>query len=250
MFQLEDVVHQRRDDEAIVRWNGDQFRFCQAFAPDGSQDVFFPDGLQGLFFVVGVDVDDLDLLGEEEAETHRLFGDAIPTGHGNDDDRLLEVDEIEGSYVLHLALDAGVVAFDGQHDADEEWHEESRDPGSGDELCYEHDDEGNAGCDGANPLTNMCQRRPGCFFHLLPVNDHTGLREREGEECADGVEGDQAVGDAAKEDEDEGGEAGEGVDAVGEEQAAAAKDEDMREIIVEWRWPWRVGESRRRRCWR
>ncbi len=31
--------------------------------------------------------------------------------------RLLEVDEVERGHVLHLALDAGVVALDGQHDA-------------------------------------------------------------------------------------------------------------------------------------
>ena len=46
------------------------------------------------------------------------------------------------------------------------------------------------------------------LLHLLPVHDHAGLREGEGEECADGVEGDQAVGDAAEEDEDEGCKAG------------------------------------------
>ena len=233
MFQLEDVVHQRRDDEAIVRWNGDKFRFGQAFAPDGDQDVFFPDGLQCLFLVVGVDVDDLDLLGKKETETHRLFGDAVPTGHGNDDDGLLEVDEIEGRSVLHLALDAGVVAFDGQHDADEERHEKSRDPGASDELRYEHNDEGNAGCDGASAVDEHVPETAGVLLHLLPVNYHACLREGEGEEGADGVEGDQAVGNAAEEDEDDGGEAGEGVDAVGEEEAAAAKDEDVRKVIVE-----------------
>ena len=47
---------------------------------------------------------DLDLLGEQETETHRLFGDAVPSGHGDDDDGLLKVDEVEGvlSFISRL----------------------------------------------------------------------------------------------------------------------------------------------------
>src|ERR1700734_340255 len=55
-----------------------------------------------------------------------------------------------------------------------------------------------------------------------PVHDHACLREREGEEGADGIERDEAVRDAAEDDEQNGCEGGEGVDAVGVEQTAAA----------------------------
>ena len=65
------------------------------------------------------------------------------------------------------------------------------------------------------PLTNMRQWRPLLSLLLsLPVDD-PGLAEGEGEEGADGVERDEAVGDASKHDENDGGEAREGVDARG-----------------------------------
>ena len=69
-------------------------------------------------------------------------------------------------------------------------------------------------------------------FLFAPVLHHAGLRQRKGEEGADSVEGDELIGDAAEGDEDERGKSGKGVDAVREEQAASAQDEDVGKIVV------------------
>ena len=69
-----------------------------------------------------------------------------------------------------------------------------------DEFGDQHDDGGDAGGDGAESVDEHAQA--GCGAAMLhPVHDHAGLREREGHESADGVERDEAVGDAAEEDE-------------------------------------------------
>jgi hypothetical protein len=59
------------------------------------------------------------------------------------------------------------------------------------------------------------------------------LRECEGEEGADSVERDEPIGDAAEDDEQDGGERGQRDDAMGVEQTAAANDEDAGKILVE-----------------
>ena len=82
------------------------------------------------------------------------------------------------------------------------------------------------------------------------MHDHAGLRQREGEERADGIEGDDAVDVAAEQDEDDAGQCGERVDAVGEEQAAPAQGEDMGQVVVDGNGAGDAREVRRRRCWR
>lgn len=62
--------------------------------------------------------------------------------------------------------------------------------------------------------------------------DHAGLGESEGEKGADGEERNEAVGNAAEDDEKRRGEADERDDAVRVEQAPSADHEDMREEVV------------------
>ncbi len=66
-----------------------------------------------------------------------------------------------------------------------------------------------------------------------PVHDHAGLGEGESHECADGVERDQAISDAAEEDEQSCGEPDQNVNAPREEQAASAEREDVGQIAFE-----------------
>ena len=68
---------------------------------------------------------------------------------------------------------------------------------------------------------------------LLPVDDHAGLGEGEGEEGADGVERDDVVDVAAEQDEDDCRQKCEGIYPVGVQQAASAQDEDMGQEIVQ-----------------
>ena len=84
------------------------------------------------------------------------------------------------------------------------------------------------------PLTNM--RTVSAALGALPVHDHAGLGQREGQERADGVEGDQAVGDAAEDDEQQRGERDQDVNAPGVEQAAAAEQKDVRADNRRGRW--------------
>ena len=85
------------------------------------------------------------------------------------------------------------------------------------------------------PLMSMRCVEPAAAF-ALPVHHHAGLREREGEERADSEERNQPVGDAAEDDQQQCGEADQRVDAVRVEQAAAAHQEDVRQIVAHARW--------------
>ena len=83
------------------------------------------------------------------------------------------------------------------------------------------------------PTPLMIMRRTDALAALpLPVHHHARLGEREGEEGADGEERDEAIGDAAEDDQQECGEADQRNDAVGVEQAAPADLEDVRQIVV------------------
>ena len=148
---------------------------------------------------------------------------------------LIEVVEADGAVDGDLAGDAVVVALDGDHEEDQRGDEDGGDPRAFGELGDEDDDEGDAGGDGSDAVDDHAAGGA-VAAEALPVDDHAGLGEGEGEEGADGEERDEAVGDSAEDDEQEGGEADEGEDAVGVEQAAAADLEDVGEIVVHARW--------------
>src|SRR2546423_13696802 len=81
------------------------------------------------------------------------------------------------------------------------------------------------------PFTRALFRQCGPRF-FLPVHDHAELRERKGQEGADGVERDQLVRDATEKNQQEAGQGRENDDAVGVHQTAAAIDKSMRQVIV------------------
>ena len=137
------------------------------------------------------------------------------------------------------------MALDAHHQDDEQRYHHRRDPRAFDKFGNKNDENGDAGGEGAQPVDEHMQARA---FVLLapPVHDHASLREREGEEGADGIERDEAVRDAAEDDEQNGSEGGERVDAVGVEQTAAANDEDAGKEFVEGDGAgeaWEVGEG-------
>ena len=65
------------------------------------------------------------------------------------------------------------------------------------------------------------------------MDDHAGLRQGESHEGADGVERDEAVGDAAEERQQRRGEGDKNVNTPRIEEAAATQHEDMGEIAFE-----------------
>ena len=205
---------------------------------DGGGYVALPHGLDVVAAVFGVDVDGLDLVGELHGEAQTFLGDAGPAVHGDDDERVHEVVDVHGAVDGDFGGDAEVVALDGGHEKDQTGDEDGGDPCAFGELGDEDDDEGDAGGDGSDAVDDHAMAGVGraLFAEAVPVDDHAGLREGEGEEGADGEERDELVGDAAKEDEEDGGEADEGVDAVGVEEAAATNFEDVREGSRGGRW--------------
>ena len=82
-----------------------------------------------------------------------------------------------------------------------------------------------------SPLTSalFSQCGPAIF---PPVHDHAGLRKREGQKGADGVERDQPVGDAAKKNEQAAAEHRQHHDAVGVDQPPSAVSEGVRQVII------------------
>src|SRR6267378_7398339 len=65
-----------------------------------------------------------------------------------------------------------------------------------------------------------------------PVHHHAGLRKREGQESADGIERDEPIGDTAEKNEESAAEHREDNDAVGVDQAAATVSESVWKVIV------------------
>ena len=72
-----------------------------------------------------------------------------------------------------------------------------RDPRAFHEFCDQHDAGRDAGDEGAEAVDERALQ-PMRAAILPPVHDHAGLREREGEKRADGIERDQAVRDATE----------------------------------------------------
>src|ERR1019366_9086958 len=65
-----------------------------------------------------------------------------------------------------------------------------------------------------------------------PVHYHAGLRKREGQKSADGIEWDESVGDTAKKNEKAATEYRQDNDAVGIDEPSPAVPEGVREVVV------------------
>ena len=87
------------------------------------------------------------------------------------------------------------------------------------ELRDKHNDQCEAGGDGADAIDGHAASHTITTL-ALPVDNHSRLREREREEGTDSEQWDQAIGDAAEDDQQECGEADQGNDAIGVKQTA------------------------------
>ena len=99
------------------------------------------------------------------------------------------------------------------------------------ELCHEHDHDRDAGDEGAESV-DECVFAPVRTAVLPPMHHHSGLRQSEGEKCADGVERDETVSDALEKNQQRGAEHGQNDDAIGVDQAASAVSENVRQVVI------------------
>ena len=139
--------------------------------------------------------------------------------------------EADGAVDGDVAGDAVVVVFDRAHDDHERGDEDGGDPCAFSEFGDEDYEEGGSGGGGSDAVDDHAAGGTGAA-QALPVHDHSGLGEGEGQEGADGEEGDEAVGDSAEDDQKEGREADESGDSVRVEETAAADFEDVGKIVA------------------
>ena len=95
----EDVFEHGHEDSAVGGFEALEFGIGEAGLAEGGEDLVDPDGRQLLRAVVGVggvDMDDLELVGDRHGEAEGLGGDAAPAIHGDDDDGGLDVGDLEG----------------------------------------------------------------------------------------------------------------------------------------------------------
>jgi hypothetical protein len=64
------------------------------------------------------------------------------------------------------------------------------------------------------------------------MDHHAGLGEGEREECSDGKERNEAIGDAPEGGQQQCGEADKGIDAMGVKEGAAASFKNMRKVVA------------------
>src|SRR5207245_3100357 len=111
--------------------------------------------------------------------------------------RLAETCSVDGNLAGGEDLQGMVVAADSGEENNRQGNEEQRDPGAFSEFRNQHDDDGDAGDERADPIDERAlpPMRTAIF---PPVHDHAGLRKREGQKSADGIERYEPIGDTAE----------------------------------------------------
>src|SRR5713226_8816091 len=114
---------------------------------------------------------------------------------------------------------------------DEQGDEDDGDPGTFGKFRDKNNDNGDAG-DESSEAIDQCALQPMLAALFPPVHDHAELRERKGQESSHRIERDEFVRDTIENNQQEASEHAENDDAVGVDQAAAAIDEGVRQVIV------------------
>lgn len=211
----EDVVQNRQNHGAVGGLEPLEFRFRQAGGTQGLEDLLGPhigQFVRAVIVVGRIDVNDLQIVRDGHGKAEGFGGEAAPAIHGDDDDGWMDICGLQGFGAGCFLGNVLVVAMDGGHGDDEDCNEEDGDPGALGKFGHQHHHGGDAGGNGADAVDE--HSKAGARLSAThPVDDHAGLGKREGHERADGVERDEAIGDAAEEDEQGSGEEDEDVDA-------------------------------------
>src|SRR4029077_1060595 len=104
-------------------------------------------------------------------------------------------------------------------------------PGAFNEFSNQHDDDSDSSDQGADPI-DECALHPMRTAFFPPVYDHAGLRKRECQKSADGIEWDQPVGDTAKKNKKAAAQYRQDNDAVGIDKPPPAVSEGVRQVVV------------------
>src|ERR1700674_852685 len=181
----------------------------------------------------GLHVDRYDFPRGPRRKFEPLFADAAPAIHGNDRDGR----RLQGGRYYWRAAGGGyshgvIVPPDRAEKHDQERDKEQGDPGAFNKLRKQHHDDGDTRYASAQAIHQRAFP-PVRTAIFSPVHHHAELRERESQKCTYRVKGDQFVGDAAEKDEQGAREYGQNDDSGSVDKSAAAKAEDVGEIVVQ-----------------
>src|SRR5260370_3723711 len=172
-----------------------------------------------------------DFGGDAGSEFEGLCGDAVATIDGNDDEgRCLVICGHDGCGAAGGDGDLVIVKADVAEKENQERDEDRGEVGAFFELCDQNNENGDAGDECAEAVDEDALE-PVRAALFEPVPDHAGLRKGEGQKCANGVEGNEAFGDAAEKNQEEKGEQCKNNDAVGGDEAASTIGEEVGQII-------------------
>src|SRR6202040_2344517 len=81
-----------------------------------------------------------------------------------------------------------------------------------------------------------------CSTCSSPMDHHACLRQREGQECANGIQRDEPVGDSTENRQQNRGEDGESIDPLSKDQAPSSQSERVRQKAIKSNGPGKAWE--------
>jgi len=112
VFDFQNVIDQRHKDEAVGRTQQNKLRRSKTRGTDGVHHIMLEHGADIRRAVFGVDMDRFNVAADLQCKPQSLLRDACPTVEWDDDERLSQVSEVDGSCHRDCAGDATIVAFD------------------------------------------------------------------------------------------------------------------------------------------
>ena len=208
VFDLKDVLYQRtleQSDTVRVRRparnRSARFRYWRDY-------ITLPHCIHLVTAVFGVHMDRFDMVAYLHGEAEALLGDAGPAVEWDNDQRLGEIVDPYRTVDSVAFSTRSIVTLDRAHEHDQCGDKDGGNPRTGRKLGYQYHHQGDASRDSSDAVDDHAIGSAlGAL--LLPMHDHSGLRESEGQKCSDCKQGDETIGDAAEDDEQRGGEADE-----------------------------------------
>ena len=182
--------------------------------------------------LVGLDVQGDHFRRKPGGKFDSLAGDVAPAVDGNDGNGMLaETGRVDGNPASGEHFHGVVVAAHNGEENNRQGNEDQGNPSALHKFRNQNDGDRDAGDERAEPI-DECALQPIRTAIFSPMHDHAGLRKREGQKRADGIERDQPVGDAAEKNEYTATQYRQDDDAVGVDEPTPAIAEDVREIVV------------------
>src|SRR5271157_1599250 len=230
--ELENELNDGNDDEAVRGRQDLELGRLFAGRAEGLLDVAIPVFAQQFGVLGGLDVQGDYFAGKPGGKFNALARDVAPAINGNNGDgRLAESCRIDGNPAIGEELHRVVVAADNGEENNRQRNEQQRNPGALTELRNQHNDDGDSRDQRAQPVDERAPHPAGTALPA-PVHDHAGLRKREGQKSAHGIERDEPIGDATKKNEQAAAEYCQDNDAIGIDEAAPAIAESVGKVVI------------------